>query len=65
MQYVTVDHAYVVIGPGSYIYEGRLGVVVGGSPSWTPVVGYICAPVEPGTVVMLAIGAAALLRRRR
>ena len=62
-QYVTVDHAYVVVD-GSFIYEGRLGVGLV-NPVWTPVIGYVCIVPEPGALVLLVIGAAALLRRRR
>ena len=63
VQYVTVEHAYVVVD-GSFAYDGRLGVVVGGWPVWTPVSGVICIP-EPLTIAMLAVGGLALMRRRR
>ena len=63
MQYVTVPHAYVV-ADGSFAYEGRLGVMVGGAPVWTSVSGYICIP-EPGAMALLIVGALALIRRRR
>ena len=62
MQYVTVDHAYVVVD-GSFAYEGRLGVGLV-NPVWTPVSGVICIP-EPATLGLLVIGGMALLRRRR
>ena len=63
MQYVTVPHAYVV-ADGSFAYEGRLGVMLGGAPVWTSVSGYICIP-EPGAMALLIVGALALIRRRR
>jgi hypothetical protein len=62
VQYVTVEHAYVVVD-GSFAYDGRLGVVVDGWPAWTPVSGVICIP-EPGTTALLAIGALMLIRRQ-
>ena len=62
MQYVAVDHAYVVVD-GSFAYEGRLGVGLV-DPVWTPFSGYICIP-EPATIGMLVLGGLALVRRRR
>ena len=60
MQYVTVPHAYVVVD-GPFAYEGRLGVMVGGAPVWTPVSGVIPGPAA---LPLLGVGCLTLIRRR-
>lgn len=61
MQYVTVDHAYVVVD-GYFAYEGRLGVGLV-DPVWTPISGIVVP--EPAAMSLLAIGSLMLIRRRR
>ena len=63
LQYVTVDHAYIV-ATGDVVFNGRLGVDVGGGAVvWTNVSG-ISVP-EPATMLLLGLGGLGVIIRRR